>query len=302
MNGTIHTNDASAMQGQADLAVAYNDAVARTTTDTIADGLGGQTLSTGVYDSESGTFEIAGTLTLDAEGDPNAVFIFKTATTLITADGSDVVLANGAQACNVFYQVGSSATLGANSLLRGNVLATASITSNGGGEVDGRTLAMDGTVSLDTDVITTADCLEPGALSITAPPTAVLSNASPGDVASGALGPVTVTDERLLSEPTWIATVVSTDFVNDAAPIHVIAAGNVFYWSGVATTTTGIGTFTPGQPTTGDAESLDVERTAYTLTDGTGNNSATWSPTVSVQVPAAAVAGGYTATVTHSVA
>ena len=81
-----------------------------------------------MYDSPAGTFGITGTLTLDAQGDPNAVFIFKAASTLITASASSVNLVNGAQAANVFWLVGSSATLGTYSILRGNIMALASIT------------------------------------------------------------------------------------------------------------------------------------------------------------------------------
>ncbi|MEK8108981.1 ice-binding family protein [Micromonospora sp. M12] len=111
LNGAIHSNDGPAVQGMSDLVVAYNDAVSRTTTDIVSDQLGGTTKNTGVYESVAGTFDITGDLTLDAEGDPNAVFIFKTTTTLITGASSTVNLINGAQSCNVFWQVGSSATL-----------------------------------------------------------------------------------------------------------------------------------------------------------------------------------------------
>ena len=107
-----------------------------------------------MYDSPAGTFGITGTVTLDAKGDPNAVFIFKSASTLITASASRVRLVNGAQSANVFWQVGSSATLGTNSLLRGNVLALASITVTTGATVDGRMLARTGAVTLDSDTIT----------------------------------------------------------------------------------------------------------------------------------------------------
>ena len=107
-----------------------------------------------MYDSAAGTFEITGTVTLDAKGDPNAVFIFKAASTLVTASASRVNLVNGARAANVFWQVGSSATLGTNSILRGNVLALTSITVTTGVTVDGRMLARNGAVTLDSDMIT----------------------------------------------------------------------------------------------------------------------------------------------------
>ncbi|MFG1652971.1 ice-binding family protein [Micromonospora sp. NPDC049275] len=302
VNGTIHSNDGPAVQAKSDLAIAYNDAASRTTTDVVSSELGGTTKTTGVYGSAGGTFTIGGDLTLDAEGDPNAVFIFKTVSTLITGASSTVNLTNGAQSCNVFWQVGSSVTLGADSLFRGNLLTFTSITVGAALEVDGRAMAINGAVTMDTDTITKSTCAEPGELSISAPETATLSSAGLGGVASGNLGPVTVTDERLLSAPTWTATVVATNFVTSGVPVHSIASTNASYWSGPATATSGIGTFTSGQPTAGDAEVINVERTAFTLTDGIGNNSATWEPVASVQIPLATVAGTYTGTITFSVA
>ncbi|WP_433551932.1 ice-binding family protein [Micromonospora zamorensis] len=302
LNGTIHSNDGPAVQGKSDLAVAYNDAASRAPTDIVPDELAGTTRTTGVYASTGGTFTISGDLTLDAEGDPNAVFIFKATSTLITGASSTVNLVNGAQSCNVFWQVGSSATLGANSTFRGNILALTSITVGAGLEVDGRTMAINGAVTMDTDTVTRSTCAEPGELSISAPETADLGSANLGGVVSGQLGPVTVTDERLLSAPSWTATVVASNFVTSGVPVHTISNTNASYWSGPATATSGIGTFTSGQPTAADAEIINVERTAFTLTEGIGNNSVTWDPVVSVQIPMAAVAGSYTGTITFSVA
>ncbi len=105
-----------------------------------------------------GTFEITGPLTLDAEGDPNAVFIFQTASTLTTASASSVNLVNGAQACNVFWQVGSSATLGTASSFMGTVMALESITLTTGATVEGRMLARNGAVTMDSNTITRAVC------------------------------------------------------------------------------------------------------------------------------------------------
>ena len=103
----IHSADAVALQAKADLTAAYNDAARRTPVTTLATELGGRTPTTGVYNSSSGTFGLTGTLTLNAQGDPNAVFIFHTASTLITGSGSTVSLINAAQACNVYWQIGS---------------------------------------------------------------------------------------------------------------------------------------------------------------------------------------------------
>ena len=115
VNGTIHAADSLALQAQADLTSAYDDAATRPVTATVPVELGGTTETPGTYDSAAGTFGITGTLTLDAQGNPDAVFIFQAASTLITAAASNVDLINDAQAANVFWVVGSSATLGVGS-------------------------------------------------------------------------------------------------------------------------------------------------------------------------------------------
>jgi len=152
--GTVYTADSVAAQAQADLTTAYNDAAAQPATATIPTELGGTTETPGVYVSAAGTFGITGTVTLNAQGNPNAVFIFKAASTLITASASKVKLVNGAKAANVFWVVGSSATLGTYSTFRGNIMALASITVTTGVTIHGRALARTAAVTLDTDTIT----------------------------------------------------------------------------------------------------------------------------------------------------
>lgn len=128
LNGIKHVANATAVQAQNDFLTAYNNLAAEVVTSTVPTELGGTTKNPGVYDSAAGTFGITGTVTLDALGDPNAVFIFKSSSTLTTAGSSIVMLTNGAQACNVFWYVGSSATLGASSVFKGNILALTSAT------------------------------------------------------------------------------------------------------------------------------------------------------------------------------
>lgn len=161
VTGAIHRADALARQAQTDLTTAYNDAAGRTPVTTIATELGGVTLTPGVYDSQSGTFEIVagGTLTLDAQGDPDGVFIFQMATTLVTFDSSDVNLIGGASPCNVWWQVGSSATLGTNSNFTGNILALTSIQVLTNVVVEGRVLARNASVTLDDDDIDASGCI-----------------------------------------------------------------------------------------------------------------------------------------------
>jgi hypothetical protein len=154
VNGTIHSADADAASAQNDLTTAYNDAVGQGPPNMVATELGGSTLTPGVYEAASGTFGITGTLTLNAQGNPDAVFIFDAATTLTTATASRVSMINGAQACNVFWKVGSSATLGTDSAFAGNILALQSISLNDGVTVQGRLLARNGAVTLINDTVT----------------------------------------------------------------------------------------------------------------------------------------------------
>jgi hypothetical protein len=161
VNGATHQADAEAAQAQGHLTTAYDNAAGQGPANTLETELGGASLTPGVYDSESGTFGITGVLTLNGQGNPNAVFIFKTATTLITASASSVNFVNGAQPCNVFWKVGSSATLGSGSVFAGNILALESISLNDAVTVAGRLLARDGAVTLINDVVTRADCATP---------------------------------------------------------------------------------------------------------------------------------------------
>lgn len=158
VNGSIHQADALAGQAKDDLTTAYNNAAGQGPATMLATELGGQTLTPGVYNSAAGTFGITGTVTLDAQGNPDAVFIFKMASTLITASASQVSLINGAQPCHLFWQVGSSATLGTSSAFAGNIFALASISLSNDVTVSGRLLARNGAVTLINDTITRADC------------------------------------------------------------------------------------------------------------------------------------------------
>jgi hypothetical protein len=135
------------------LTAAYNDAAGRTTgAITVSGDLTGLTLTPGLYKSTS-SLGITGDLTLNALGNPNAIFIIQMASTLTTGAGSHVVLVGGAQAKNIIWQVGSSATLGTNSVFKGTIMALTSITMNTGAHLDGRALASGGAVTLDTNVI-----------------------------------------------------------------------------------------------------------------------------------------------------
>ena len=147
--GTIHAADAVAAQAQTDLTTTYNN-LANTScnTDLTGQDLGGKTLTPGVY-CFSTSAQLTGTLTLDAQGNPSALFIFKIGSTLTTASASSVLLINGGSSCGVFWQVGSSATLGTGTALLGSIVALTSITLDTGASVSGRVLARNGAVTLD---------------------------------------------------------------------------------------------------------------------------------------------------------
>lgn len=151
LNGVNHADDAVTQTAKNDLVTAYNEAAGRGPVITIGTELGGTTRAPGIYDSADGTFAITGVLTLDGQGDPDAVFIFRASTTLITAGSSRVTLAGCANAANIYWLVGSSATLGASSSLTGTILAQQSITVLTGATVEGRALALNGAVTLDTN-------------------------------------------------------------------------------------------------------------------------------------------------------
>ncbi|HUP82647.1 MAG TPA: ice-binding family protein [Candidatus Limnocylindria bacterium] len=158
VNGTIHAADATAAQAQADLTTAYNNAAGQACdTDLTGQDLGGLTLTAGVY-CFSSSAGLTGTLTLNAQGNSGALFIFQIGSTLTTASASRVRLINGARPCNVFWQVGSSAVLGTTTSFVGNIMALTSITMTTGATLQGRALAQNGAVTLDTNVITKATC------------------------------------------------------------------------------------------------------------------------------------------------
>ena len=171
VNGTIYAADGTGPAGSVnnpgllttaknDLTTAYVDTMGRTPTNTFATGdnqLGGKTLTAGVYrfgNASSANLTAASPLVLDAQGDPGAVFIFQATSDLVTASASVVQLVNGAQACNVFWQVGSTATLGSSSTFVGTLMALTSVGVNSSATVEGRVFARNGAVSLNANTIT----------------------------------------------------------------------------------------------------------------------------------------------------
>jgi hypothetical protein len=154
VTGTMHAGDPAAAAAKVALLAAYNDAAGRLGAAVLPGDLSGLTFAPGLYKSSTSVMISAGNFTLDAQGDANAVFIFQMGSTLTTSAGTQVILAGGAQATNIYWAVGTSATLGTNSSFRGTILAASAITMETGASIVGRLLAQGAAVALDTNAIT----------------------------------------------------------------------------------------------------------------------------------------------------
>jgi len=150
----MHVTDPTAAQGELDLTIAYNYAANLLGAAVLPGELSGLTFTPGLYNNASTVMLSAGNVTLDGQGNANAVFIFQIGSTLTTSGSTQVVLAGGAQAKNVFWEVSSSATLGTNSIFKGNIIALQSVTLNTGASLQGRALARNGAVTFDSNTVT----------------------------------------------------------------------------------------------------------------------------------------------------
>ena len=212
MDGAIHANDGVATQAHADLVTAYGVIAGEASppaNDLTGQDLGGLTLAPGVYHFASSA-ALTGILTLDAQGDPNARFDIQIGTTLITASGSAVQLIGGAQSDNVYFQVGSSATLGTNTAFEGNILADQSVTLTTGASIqDGRALAVVGAVTLDTNRVSAVEAdvsvtktaaAGPAIAGNTVAYTITVSNAGPSDSQTVALSDLVPANTTFVSD------------------------------------------------------------------------------------------------------
>ena len=283
--GTIHAADAVALQAQSDVTTAYNFLASQAVNSTLTGtDLGGLTLIPGVY-FFSTSAQLTGILTLDAQGDPNAVFIFQIGSTLTTATNSSVVLINGAQNCNVFWQVGSSATLGTGTAFVGNILALTSITLTTGANASGRALARNGAVTLDDNAVAVANCA--------APPTApTLSKAFvPATINAG--GPPSTLTITLSNPSASIATLSASFTDNLPSGVTTVGSPSTTCGGSGATATPSSVTLPMGStiPTTGCTVTVDVTAAAgiylNTILAGAlqtdqGNNAAPAAATLAV--------------------
>jgi hypothetical protein len=191
--GQTHIDDAVAIEAKNALTTAYNNAASRPSNGSAGTDLASQVFLPGVRTASSSLLLSSGTVTLNAQGNPDAVFIFQIGSTLTTGSNTAVSLINGAQACNVFWEVGSSATLGTGTRFVGTVMASTSITADTAATIQGRLLAQTGAVTLDTNSITTSSCATTagGGGTETIPPTGTAglgelsTGATPGSSATG---------------------------------------------------------------------------------------------------------------------
>jgi gliding motility-associated-like protein len=233
--GTIHAADAVAAQAQIDLTAAYNDLQGRPGGASLAADISGLTIYPGLYKNATSVILSAGNVTLDAMGDPNAEFIFQIGSTLTTISGTNVILAGNARVQNIYWAVGTSATLGTSSVFYGNILANAAITTTTGAQFYGRALARTAAVTLDGNVVDktptpggggTATSFVIGALNITGCATGTATYTVTGQNAPCApitLGTIVMTVVPNLS----VATISGSTSICSGLPVTNGIAGNI---------------------------------------------------------------------------
>jgi hypothetical protein len=282
----LYAATTEANQAQTSLTEAYNEAADPTTrtdgTDYSTVGIGNRTFTKGVYFA-SAAMALTGTVTLDGQGDPTATWVFQAGSTLTTASSSTVRVING-NPCNVFWQVGSSATLGSSTTFVGTVLSNLSITAVTNASVDGRLLARTGAVTLDTNQITNPVCSLTDAAGVTIP----ASTATPTPSASGSASPAPTTSGTA-STPAGTATPRPSASATPTRRPTPRPSGS----TGPRGTVTAAPT--PSPSTTGAAGSTDGSGSSTNGGDSSSGTIDTLASTGSDVTPLLALAGGLTA-------
>ena len=255
-SGVTHVADATALTAKSDLTAAYLVAASEVPFVTVSGNLGGQTLVAGIYKSAS-SLSLTGTLTLNGAGNADSVFVLQAGSTFVGASGSHVVLENGAQACHVFWQVGSSATLGTTSQFSGSLLALTSITLNTGAQVSGRVLAQNGAVTLDSNVITVPACQSAATATTSTTAASAGRSTTTTTTASTPPTPSTARSTTTTSAATTASTTTTTT-TTTKSPVTTTTAAPT-------TTTTVIPTGPPGTGFGGTAGSAGWPRTPLVL-------------------------------------
>ena len=290
LNGELHVGNAVAQQALVDAGAAYGDLQSRTPCTDLTGQVLGQTVGTaadpllpGVYCFASSA-QLTGDLYLSGGGE----YIFRIGSTLTTASGSRVILQSGADACNIYWAVGSSATLGTNSQIAGTIIANVSITANTGATVEGRVFALTGAVTLDANIIGGMNC-PPAATTTTAP--ATTTTTAPPATTTTTVQPTT-TSTAPATTTTTVQPTTTTSTVPPASTTTTAAPGTTTTLAPGTTTTAAPGTTTtlaPGTTTTtlapGTTTTLAPGTTSTTLAPGTtttlapGTTTTTLAPT-----------------------
>jgi hypothetical protein len=225
--GEEHIDDAVANEAKSALTTAATTAAHEASNGSAGEDLAGHAFLPGVYTASTSLLLSSGSVTLNAQGDPNAVFIFQIGSTLTTGSNTSVSLINGAQACNVFWQVGSSATLGSGTRFVGTIMAADSITANTGATIHGRLLAQTAAVTLEDNTITTSTCASSssgsggGTETTTPQETAAIEKATTGGETTTTTSAGTTTNSGAAAATTGAGVLVSSPGVSTTlrAPI-----------------------------------------------------------------------------------
>ena len=300
--GTYNEANAAVVKAQADLLAAHTTAATMAPAHPIGAELGGLTLTAGIYENVA-ALGFTGTLTLDGGGNPTSVFIIRTPAALVTAAGARVVLANGTQACNVFWVVGGAATLGATNSFAGRILSSAGINLGASTTVNGQLLTSSMGVVLAGNTVVNDKCAPPGILSLVTQSvslSAVTLNGTSTQAATATSTPWTVSDARFTGSP-WTVTVSATDFISAAGTVdttnRILSRNYLVLTPGTVTQNSGPDTI-DGISSQTISVWNSVQPFLWTLGNNTGSYS--MSPGFSLSIPANAYRSNFSGIVNGS--